>query len=80
MLMGNDCHNCSKYNRLEMKNVNKDIVSWLEDIVEENTILLNDTNSVIPEKYLGLYNKILNQDELAIARFHYSLVPLRKFC
>lgn len=36
MLMGNDCHDCSKYNRLEMKNVNKDILAWLEDIVEEN--------------------------------------------
>ena len=36
MLMGNDCHDCSKYNRLEMKNVNKDILGWLEDIIEEN--------------------------------------------
>ncbi len=36
MLMGNDCHDCRKYNRMEMKNVNKDIVAWLEDIVEEN--------------------------------------------
>ncbi len=36
MLMGNDCHDCGKYNRLEMKNVNKDILAWLEDIVEEN--------------------------------------------
>ena len=36
MLMGNNCHDCNKYNRLEMKNVNKDILAWLEDIVEEN--------------------------------------------
>ena len=36
MLMGNDCHDCSRYNRLEMKNVNKEIVPWLEEIVEEN--------------------------------------------
>lgn len=36
MLMGNDCHDCNRYNRLEMKNVNKDIISWLEEIVEEN--------------------------------------------
>ena len=36
MLTGNNYHDCSRYNRLEMKNVNKDIVSWLEDIVEEN--------------------------------------------
>lgn len=36
MLMGNDCQDCNKYNRLEMKNVNKDIITWLENIVEEN--------------------------------------------
>lgn len=36
MLMGNDCHDCGKHNRLEMKNVNKDILAWLEDIVDEN--------------------------------------------
>ena len=36
MLMGNDCRDCNRYNRLEMKNVNKDILAWLEDIVEEN--------------------------------------------
>ena len=33
MLMENSCN---KYNRLEMKNVNKDIIGWLEDIIEEN--------------------------------------------
>lgn len=36
MLKGNDCHDCSKYNRMELKNVNKDMVCWLEDIIEEN--------------------------------------------
>ena len=36
MLMGNEYYDCGKYSRLEMKNVNKDIVAWLEDIVEEN--------------------------------------------
>lgn len=36
MLMGNDCHDCSQYSRLEMKNVNKDIITWLEDVIEEN--------------------------------------------
>ena len=35
MLMGNDCQDCGKYNRLEMKNVNKDILDWLEDVIEE---------------------------------------------
>ena len=33
MLMENSC---SKYNRLEMKNVDKNIIGWLEDIIEEN--------------------------------------------
>ncbi len=32
----NDCYDCSRYSRLEMKNVNKDMVTWLEDIVDEN--------------------------------------------
>ena len=36
MLMGNDCYDCSQYSRLEMKNVNKDIITWLEDVIEEN--------------------------------------------
>ena len=31
-----NCREDSVYNRLEMKNVNKDILDWLEDIVEEN--------------------------------------------
>ena len=47
MLMGNDCHDCSRYNRMEMKNVNKDMVAWLDDIVEENNsrIELNEWKS-----------------------------------
>ena len=30
--------NCQsdRYNRLEMKNVNKDIIDWLENIIDEN--------------------------------------------
>lgn len=31
-----ECHESGKYNRMEIKNVNKDILSWLEDIVDEN--------------------------------------------
>ena len=31
-----DCQESGRYNRLEMKNVNKDILDWLEDIVDEN--------------------------------------------
>ena len=36
MLTGNNFQDCSRYNRLEIKNVNKNIISWLENIVEEN--------------------------------------------
>ena len=31
-----DCQESGRYNRLEMKNVNKDILDWLENIVDEN--------------------------------------------
>jgi hypothetical protein len=31
-----DCCDCGRYNCLEIRNVNKDMVVWLEDIVEEN--------------------------------------------
>ena len=36
MLMENCQTDCSKYGHMELKNVNKDIVSWLEDVIEEN--------------------------------------------
>ena len=36
MLTGNNFQDCGRYNRLEIKNVNKNIVPWLENIVEEN--------------------------------------------
>lgn len=36
MLTGNNFQDCNRYNRLEIKNVNKNILSWLENIVEEN--------------------------------------------
>lgn len=31
-----NCQESGRYNRLEMKNVNKDIIDWLEDIIDEN--------------------------------------------
>ncbi len=31
-----NCREGGTYNRLEMKNVNKDILDWLEDIIDEN--------------------------------------------
>lgn len=31
-----DCQESGRYNRLEMKNINKDILDWLEDIIDEN--------------------------------------------
>lgn len=36
MFIENNCYDCNKYNRLEMKNINKEIIDWLENIVEEN--------------------------------------------
>lgn len=36
MLMGNNCRDCNRYSRMEMKNINKDILDWLEEIIEEN--------------------------------------------
>ena len=56
MLTGNNYHDCNKYNRLEMKNVNKDIVGWLEEIVEEN-------NSRVEKKeWKGKYNSYVVYD------------------
>ena len=31
-----DCQESGRYNRLEMKNINKDSLDWLEDIIDEN--------------------------------------------
>jgi hypothetical protein len=36
MFIGNSCNDCNKYNRLEMKNIDPNLLSWLEDIIEEN--------------------------------------------
>lgn len=35
MFFGNSCNDCA-LNRMEMKNVNKNLISWLEDIIYEN--------------------------------------------
>ncbi|MBR1461171.1 hypothetical protein IJ596_06020 [bacterium] len=35
MFIGNSC-NDYVYNRMEMKNVDKNILDWLEDIIDEN--------------------------------------------
>ena len=35
MFIGNSCNDCI-YNRMEMKNVDKNILEWLEDIIDEN--------------------------------------------
>ena len=35
MFIGNSCNDCM-YNRLEMKNVDKNILPWFEDIIDEN--------------------------------------------
>lgn len=36
MFIGNSCNDCTRYNRMEMKNVDQNILPWLEDIIEEN--------------------------------------------
>ncbi|MFI3300663.1 MAG: hypothetical protein R3Y28_04495 [Candidatus Gastranaerophilales bacterium] len=36
MLIENDYNNYNQYSQLEIKNVNKEILYWLEDIIEEN--------------------------------------------
>jgi len=39
MFIGNSCKDYV-YNRLEMKNIDKDIMPWLEDIIDENNCKL----------------------------------------
>ena len=36
MFIGNSCNDCNRYNRLEMKNFDQNLLPWLEDIIEEN--------------------------------------------
>ena len=36
MLMENCQTDCSKYGHMELKNISKELVPWLEDLVEEN--------------------------------------------
>ena len=36
MLMENCQADCNKYGHMELKNVNKDIIPWLEQVIEEN--------------------------------------------
>ena len=36
MLTQNDFSNYNQYNQLEMKNINKEILCWLEEIIDEN--------------------------------------------
>jgi len=35
MFIGNSCNDCV-YNRMEMKNIDKNFLDWLEDIIDEN--------------------------------------------
>lgn len=35
MFIGNSCNDCV-YNRLEMKNIDKNLLAWFEDIIDEN--------------------------------------------
>ena len=36
MFIGNSCNDCNRYNRLEMKNIDQNLLPWLEDVIEEN--------------------------------------------
>ena len=36
MFIGNSCNDWGRYNRLEMKNVDQNMLAWLEDVIEEN--------------------------------------------
>ena len=34
MFIGNSCNDCNRYNRLEMKNIDQNLLPWLEDVIE----------------------------------------------
>ena len=36
MFIGNRCNDCNRYNRLEMKDNDQNLLPWLEDVIEEN--------------------------------------------
>ena len=36
MYFGNGCNEYNKYNRLEIKNIDQNLLPWLEDVIEEN--------------------------------------------
>lgn len=36
MFIGNSCNDCNRYNRMEMKNIDQNLLPWLEDVIEEN--------------------------------------------
>ena len=34
MFIGNRCNDCNRYNRLEMKDIDQNLLPWLEDVIE----------------------------------------------
>ena len=36
MFFTNGCNDCHRYARLEMKNIDQELLPWLEDIIDEN--------------------------------------------
>ena len=36
MFFTNGCNDCNRYARLEMKNIDQELLPWLEDIIDEN--------------------------------------------
>ena len=55
MFIEKNLYNC-KYNYLELKNVNKEIIDWLEDIIEENN------SRIIKKEWKSKYNSYVVYD------------------
>jgi len=36
MFFSSGCNDCNRYARLEMKNIDRELLPWLEDIIDEN--------------------------------------------
>lgn len=36
MFFSSGCNDCNRYARLEMKNIDRELLPWLEDVIDEN--------------------------------------------
>jgi len=55
MLMGNNWYDC-KYSYMELKNINKEIVEWLEEIIDENN------SRIVKKEWKSKYNSYVVYD------------------